>query len=197
MQSSILESKKYIIYILYILKRIFRIKKDKENLFDILGKKLSSFNLSKKRNIHENEMMVQTDFEGWLYIRFEDTKSWKRRYCILKDGQLYVFKDFSQQQLLAIFPISENYTISPDEGSKTKFGFKATHKDSRTIHFSCESQLNMVSWVNAMVKAGQPSNLLSFISNIVNIDSLRKPMALIPLKNSNRESMAVHSSFLF
>ena len=75
---------------------------------------------------------------------------------MLKDGDLFIFKQSDQQRLLARVPIEKQYAVTPDDHPpKNKFSFRIVRADSRFIQFATESQLGMVQWITAFVRAGQ------------------------------------------
>lgn len=101
-------------------------------------------------------LVTFADYEGHLNVRLSPTQNWKKRYCMLKDGDLFVFKQSDQQRLLARVPIEKQYAVTPDDHqSKNKFSFRIVRADSRFIQFATESQLSMVQWITAFVRAGQ------------------------------------------
>lgn len=128
--------------------------------------------------------MSNPDYEGWLYVRISDNRTWKRRYCVLKNQLLHLFKNSQQQRLIAIIPFNVECEILPDEteGAKTPYTFVAHHQRSRAIHFCAETQLSMVTWLNVLVRAIKDAKL--------------RPIPLIPIKNEKRASVLLPSPSL-
>ncbi|KAJ3034802.1 polar growth protein [Rhizophlyctis rosea] len=116
------------------------------------------------------------DYEGWLNVKI-GSRAWKRRWCVLKEDVLYVIKAPDQpSQVRAMIPLTSGYKILPDSDfSKSRFSFMAKHARNKTVHFSAETQLAMVSWINVMVRAGQQK-------------ARAGPIPLIPIKNNDRLS---------
>ena len=74
-------------------------------------------------------------------------------------------------QVRAMIPLTSGYKILPDSDfSKSRFSFMAKHARNKTVHFSAETQLAMVSWINVMVRAGQQSKCI--ISSLINRDDI-------------------------
>ncbi|KAI9096262.1 hypothetical protein DFS34DRAFT_161035 [Phlyctochytrium arcticum] len=116
------------------------------------------------------------DFSGYLSVRADSRRSWKKRWCILNGDMLHILKSQDEPRLVAEIPLTKNCQILPDsDPGHGKFAFMAIHPASPTFHFVAESQLAMVSWINALVRAGQQT-------------VRTKPVPLIPIKNNDRLS---------
>lgn len=81
-------------------------------------------------------------------------KGWQRRYCVLKDGVLYIFKKMNDKDCLnkVVMP---SYAVVPDMGSATGSGtssrmwcFKLTHPGCPTLNFSAESKEDLAHCVS-------------------------------------------------
>ncbi|KAJ3047791.1 hypothetical protein HK097_011159, partial [Rhizophlyctis rosea] len=120
--------------------------------------------------------LTNPDYEGWLNVKI-GSRAWKKRWCVLKEDVLYVIKAPDQpSQVRAMIPLTSGYKILPDSDfSKSRFSFMAKHARNKTVHFSAETQLAMVSWINVMVRAGQHK-------------ARAGPVPLIPIKNNDRLS---------
>ncbi|KAJ3116210.1 hypothetical protein HDU96_010154 [Phlyctochytrium bullatum] len=72
------------------------------------------------------------DIESFLYVRFESSGSYKRRWCILRDRSLYIMRSPTDLRLVALLKIGRSSEILPDEdapkhlhGAGTnRYGFK-------------------------------------------------------------------------
>ena len=108
--------------------------------------------------------VINSDFEGWIYIKSDDIRGWKKRYGVLNDGSLYIFKNnlvnysfikAKKQTFTHSIAITSGYTVSPSSGfSKTQYSFQLVHTEWKTIHFAATSQASMLTWINAIVRAG-------------------------------------------
>ncbi|KAJ3289237.1 polar growth protein [Borealophlyctis nickersoniae] len=144
-----------------------------------------SFSHRKPRDSKETKLQEDADldlraadYEGWLHVKVGHKQS-KKRWCVLKDGVLYILKSQEHQgrNVRAVIPLGSDYQILPDTDftSKSKFCFMAKHAENKTFHFAAETQLAMVSWINVMVRAGQQTVRAG-------------PIPLIPIKNNDRLS---------
>ncbi|KAJ3122501.1 polar growth protein, partial [Nowakowskiella sp. JEL0407] len=128
-----------------------------------------------RSEITEQPINVATDYDGWLYVKIDENKMWKKRWCILKNGSLYICKTAESSDALTAIKLSSDYEVLPDmaKSKKDKFPFMLKHK-SHTYHFVSDSQLSMVQWINALVRACS------------NKGAARVPMPVIPIKSSHR-----------
>ncbi|TPX70924.1 hypothetical protein SpCBS45565_g01409 [Spizellomyces sp. 'palustris'] len=165
-------------------------KEHEPNFLHFLAKSRSDFrglarNLTRghRRSKHSITQSVDLDRQfpnpdhaGWLHVRVGHAKGWKKRWCVLDAGILHILKGQNNPLVVADIPIGHNYTILPDANSAhARFAFMAMHRDAPTIHFSADTQLAMVSWINVMVRAGQHKGRAG-------------PVPLIPIKNNDRLS---------
>ncbi|KAH9270965.1 hypothetical protein BASA83_006921 [Batrachochytrium salamandrivorans] len=128
---------------------------------------------------------VTADYEGWLYVRIFKKRTWHRRYCFLYNGGLYLFKSQQLQQSLMMIPLNADSQILPDiaDNSKTPFLFKIKSiarsssiiDETWTVHFSADSQLAMVGWINVLVRSSNNALRTSLIP-------------LTPIKNTRRSA---------
>jgi hypothetical protein len=56
-----------------------------------------------ENGLEDSVVILNPEYEGWLYIRLSQNNPWKKRYCILKDGTLYVFKALSVSSFFTKF----------------------------------------------------------------------------------------------
>ncbi|KAJ1565815.1 Mediator of RNA polymerase II transcription subunit 7, partial [Nowakowskiella sp. JEL0078] len=90
---------------------------------------------------------VGTDNDGWLQVRVDKSRTWKRRWCILKNGVLYVCKDQKSTKYVEMIQLGDGYEIMPDvdKAKKGYFAFIAKNHN-RTYHFASDTQLSMIQW---------------------------------------------------
>ncbi|KAK6098303.1 hypothetical protein MT418_002343 [Batrachochytrium dendrobatidis] len=123
-----------------------------------------------------------SDYEGWLHVRVAQERSWHRRYCVLKDNLVQLFKAQQTQPCLLAISLGAQSKILPDvaERSKTPYLFKIETisdtpevKSFPIVHFAAETQISMVGWINILVRASQ--------------NELRTaPLPLLPIKDIRR-----------
>ncbi|KAJ3223906.1 hypothetical protein HK099_000567, partial [Clydaea vesicula] len=102
-------------------------------------------------------------FCGYLFVSIVhfERSNWIRRWCFIQGNILYICQGLKGSSCIALIPLS-TYKIEPDMKLQMKhptlFNFIATSPDKNTIiNFSAESQLELISWINALVRAGQNS----------------------------------------
>ncbi|KAJ3414053.1 hypothetical protein HDV05_007178 [Chytridiales sp. JEL 0842] len=99
--------------------------------------------------------------------------TWKQRWCILREGVLYIVKSPADLTLIAVLELDPLTQVLPDPGlgptSKARFGFKVVSITEHPqnfkggvdageveaipeVHFATEDQLLMIRWVKALVK---------------------------------------------
>ncbi|XP_070568295.1 connector enhancer of kinase suppressor of ras 2-like [Ptychodera flava] len=92
--------------------------------------------------------------EGWLYKKEERRgfgNKWSKRWCVLKDYSVFIFKDKSA--LIASGVISlPGYKISQASHSDTKraHAFKVSHPKVRDFIFASETLHDMSKWMNKL-----------------------------------------------
>eukprot|EP01113_Clastostelium_recurvatum_P050273 TRINITY_DN947_c0_g1_i2.p1 TRINITY_DN947_c0_g1~~TRINITY_DN947_c0_g1_i2.p1 ORF type:complete len:595 (-),score=118.85 TRINITY_DN947_c0_g1_i2:1-1632(-) len=112
--------------------------------------------------------MADAYASGWLTKQGGSVRSWKRRWCIVKQGNLvyYVDKGDSTPQG-SINLTSCTYALALYSEIKKEFCFKII-TGKRTYFFCAESEAETVMWIDALVKAGIHEDLEE-VETIVNI----------------------------
>ncbi|XP_025099133.1 connector enhancer of kinase suppressor of ras 2-like [Pomacea canaliculata] len=121
------------------------------------------------------------DCEGWLYKRKEKdrvlAKHWSKRWCVLKDLNLYYYKDKNDLKAEGVIYLPA-FQVSPVPTLKTKkflpedvnSAFKV-HNSGTAFYFASERQDDMSKWMNKMGLAA-----ISFdTSNMVTTGGFIKP----------------------
>ncbi|XP_072029642.1 uncharacterized protein [Amphiura filiformis] len=77
-------------------------------------------------------------------------KTWKRRYCVLKDACLYYYKDIDAPQALGVAHF-HGYSIQETEIGSKKYAFilKAPEEKLRTFYFIADHETDRKRWVAA------------------------------------------------
>ncbi|KAI8808719.1 hypothetical protein BJ742DRAFT_771771 [Cladochytrium replicatum] len=137
------------------------------------------------------------DQEGWLELRVNGDMLWKGRWCVLRSGELFIYKAQGQPKPLHVIPLTQGYRILPGmdstSGAKRDFVFTARRVPNmeagvfagtgrsrpvgHVFHFAVGNQLSMVTWINLLVRASQQV-------------SRSKPVPLIPIKSNYRNQTA-------
>ncbi|KAI8805470.1 hypothetical protein BJ742DRAFT_407933 [Cladochytrium replicatum] len=133
------------------------------------------------------------DQEGWLELRVNGDMLWKRRWCVLRSAELFIYKAQGQPKPLHVIPLAQGYRILPGmdstSGAKRDFVFTARRVPNteagvfagtgrsrpvgHVFHFAVGNQLSMVTWINLLVRASQQVSRF-------------KPVPLIPIKSNYR-----------
>ncbi|RUS73059.1 hypothetical protein EGW08_019174, partial [Elysia chlorotica] len=91
---------------------------------------------------------------GWLH-RLENTglsksKAWKRRWCVLADFALFIYKGEDEQTTLDSI-LLPSYRINPSteaDNIKRNFVFKVEHENTKTLYLAAEDSPDSVSWMS-------------------------------------------------
>jgi len=122
--------------------------------------------------------------KGWLYVRMDDELSWKKRWVVLIDNRLFILKSPDSDEegsihsiapkILLTLELDPTYKVLPDNTSGKEHNFLLQDPRLGGIHLAAENQLGVVTWINVLVRACT--------------NTKRKPLPLIPLKNTGRQA---------
>ena len=89
-------------------------------------------------------------YSGWLTKQGGSIKTWKKRWCVLKDNELWYYKnegDVKEQGTIVL----DGYTIDEDVGKvKQPNAFRLFHPDQRTFFLSAETVKAKGAWVRVL-----------------------------------------------
>ncbi|ESP03132.1 hypothetical protein LOTGIDRAFT_171735 [Lottia gigantea] len=129
------------------------------------------------------------DCEGWLYKRKTRdrgplTKHWVKRWCILKNNNLYYYKEKDDLKAEGVIHLLA-FQVSPATDIKTKkFAFKV-HNAGTTFYFGSERQEDMSKWMNKMGLAA-----INFdTSNIMTTGGFIKPETTVKAQGYGVQNM--------
>ncbi|KAF0377022.1 phospholipid binding protein [Gigaspora margarita] len=143
-------------------------------------------------SIGENEETLKNlgtpDYEGWLMKQDDKNKSWKNRFCVLKEQTLYYFQNDKMVQTLRVKGSINitGYRVIPDENIlQGKYGFKLVHDIERPYYFAHENLGKMREWMKAIMKATISRDPTSpvFSSSELNTMSLAEARKLVHKKS--------------
>ena len=79
-------------------------------------------------------------------------KNWRRRYFILKKGELSYFKDPKDTDALGVVPLPGRIVAPADPGKRlfNKFGFKVAKEGERSYYICADDAKEMYRWMNAL-----------------------------------------------
>eukprot|EP00128_Syssomonas_multiformis_P000656 Colp12_sorted_trinity150504_noHs@30519 len=88
---------------------------------------------------------------GYLTKQGGGHKSWKRRYCILKDSTLYYYKTPEDSEALGAIRLL-GYAVGHADIGKA-FCLKMERAQARTFYFHADDEPTMLKWLDALTKA--------------------------------------------
>ncbi|KAJ3158839.1 polar growth protein [Geranomyces michiganensis] len=98
------------------------------------------------------------DFTGELEFRENEKGAWKKRWCVIDGGHLWVLKSREQPKETFRVPLTPSTQFLPSTSTAAHpYTFCVrTPAPARVVRlqFAAEAQLEMVSWLNALVRAG-------------------------------------------
>jgi len=122
--------------------------------------------------------------KGWLYVRMDDEVNWKKRWVVLIDNRLFILKspdsdedssiNMNAPKILLTLELDATHKVLPDNNNGREHNFLLQDPRLGGIHLAAENQLGVVTWINVLVRACT--------------NTKRKPLPLIPLKNTGRQA---------
>lgn len=105
--------------------------------------------------------------EGYLTQRTGNiTKSSKRRFLLIKAGQLFILKD-DKTKTISSFTLT-NVSVTGEPSSK-KSGFTITLKSGKQLSFSCRDKEQQDDWVSALMDEIEKKNAIYTISHVTDL----------------------------
>ncbi|KAJ3253221.1 polar growth protein [Boothiomyces macroporosus] len=144
------------------------IKQKRSSIAQSMSTLTRKLSLRKESNAIPVPQFDDSNLRAYLNVKAESEMMFHRKKCILKGSSIYIFKK-DDQQISQIVHMNDPSSILPSD-KPNSFMIKDTINQTKTI-FTCSSQLEMISWVNKLVRATQPPIHKS---------------PLIPIKNANR-----------
>ncbi|GAA5954928.1 hypothetical protein JCM21900_005938, partial [Sporobolomyces salmonicolor] len=89
---------------------------------------------------------------GYLMKKGERRKAWKKRWFVLRGGQLAMYKNDKEYQLLRLVPISDIHTAAPVELKKHSHTFGIV-TPKRTYYVKADSDADMREWCQLVDRA--------------------------------------------
>ncbi|KAF6018921.1 hypothetical protein EB796_022742 [Bugula neritina] len=91
------------------------------------------------------------DCSGYLHKMGGHYKSWKKRYCVLKDGCLFYYCDVNSRSAQGVAHL-HGYTTNanPVTNKKNAFDLVPPESKMRTFHFYAETKVDQERWLRAM-----------------------------------------------
>lgn len=86
----------------------------------------------------------------------------KRRWCVLKDQHLYIFKNQEEPaQFVIALPGCDISTVPRGDKSKVSYPFKITQDGVAAVILGIEEEKDLSAWMNALITASVAKNPLS------------------------------------
>eukprot|EP01088_Endostelium_zonatum_P011330 TRINITY_DN25464_c0_g1_i1.p1 TRINITY_DN25464_c0_g1~~TRINITY_DN25464_c0_g1_i1.p1 ORF type:complete len:473 (-),score=75.91 TRINITY_DN25464_c0_g1_i1:108-1526(-) len=86
--------------------------------------------------------------EGWLTKRGGQIKTWKKRWCVLKDGSLHYYKS-KGGELQGSFKVGSVSAVNIDNTKKKKFCFEVCTPE-RNYYLFADTESSMKEWITAI-----------------------------------------------
>ncbi|KAI9007120.1 hypothetical protein BC832DRAFT_591722 [Gaertneriomyces semiglobifer] len=105
--------------------------------------------------------LAHADKDGYMLFRNHDEQSYRRRWCILKEKAIHIFKSKMDSVLAITIHLTPDLQVIPECTNSTKdhFAFSLVTPQpgtgSHTLAFSfvADSRLDMLTWISAFVRA--------------------------------------------
>jgi hypothetical protein len=93
------------------------------------------------------------DCHGFLFKQGYNIRSWKKRYCVLKDHQLFYYGKMHHTTAYGVMNL-HGYSVAMGRTTEKKFYFQAPppERHMRTYYFYCETAVERDRWVRALEK---------------------------------------------
>ncbi|XP_028393685.1 uncharacterized protein LOC114518010 isoform X2 [Dendronephthya gigantea] len=86
----------------------------------------------------------------------------KRRWCVLKDQHLYIFKTVEEPALFQIaLPGCDISTVPKSDKTKVSYSFKITQNGVAAVILGIEEEKDLSAWMNALITASVSKNSVS------------------------------------
>ncbi|KAK4046748.1 Subunit of the glycosylphosphatidylinositol transamidase complex-like protein [Microbotryomycetes sp. JL201] len=91
---------------------------------------------------------------GYLMKKGEKRKTWKKRWFVLRGGQLAMYKNDKEYRLLRLIPLQEIHSVGPVEIKKHSHAFGIV-TPKRTYYIKAESDAAVQAWCRSIEQAKQ------------------------------------------
>ncbi|KAL5014098.1 hypothetical protein ScPMuIL_008368 [Solemya velum] len=93
---------------------------------------------------------------GYLSKLGRGTRSWRKRYCVLKDACIYYYKAMSSYSAQGVAHL-HGYSVDSCgvQGKKLTFALHPPEKQMRTFYFCADNHTDRLRWMDAMTKSIQ------------------------------------------
>ncbi|GAA5996052.1 PH domain-containing protein [Rhodotorula paludigena] len=89
---------------------------------------------------------------GYLMKKGERRKAWKKRWFVLRGGQLAMYKSDKEYRLLRLIPLTDIHTVAPVELKKHAHAFGIV-TPKRTYYVTADSDADVTAWCRLIERA--------------------------------------------
>ena len=103
--------------------------------------------------------LKDVDHEGWLNKLGGSgltPRNWRRRWFVLKGGNLYYYKTAYDVSALGLVKLN-GYSLQATQDSKKKFAFQLSKEGERTYYFIADTAEDMSKWMSLLESAALDS----------------------------------------
>jgi len=94
--------------------------------------------------------LIGPTIQGNLQLYFSSgLKTWHKRYCVLKDSVLYLYKKPTDPDTCDKM-VLPSYTLSPCTIGGKQWAFKAEHPGCKSSIFATDTKEEFTNWLNAL-----------------------------------------------
>ncbi|KAM0752503.1 PH-domain-containing protein [Meredithblackwellia eburnea MCA 4105] len=102
---------------------------------------------------------------GYLMKKGERRKAWKRRWFVLRGGQVAMYKNDKEYQLLRLIPLTEIHTCAPIEFKKHAHTFGIV-TPRRTYYVKATSDAEVQDWCSNVERAKEEMKALATVTSV-------------------------------
>lgn len=133
---------------------------------------------------------------GYLMKKGERRKAWKKRWFVLRGGQVAMYKTDKEYQLLRLIPLTDIHTCAPIEFKKHSFTFGIVTPD-RTYYVKADSAADVHDWCTKVERAKEDSKALATVTSLdtptpgdvtPHAQTSQTPAGAIPIPSSSSSS---------
>ncbi|KAH9815184.1 hypothetical protein DFH28DRAFT_1057724 [Melampsora americana] len=119
-----------------------------------------------------SERIGTPDHVGWMRKKGEKYPTWKMRYFILKNSNLYYLKSENEVRIKGLIKLGGYKVVMDDDVNPGRYGFKIIHDDGSSHAFSADDSKLLRDWMKAMMKATIDRDWLAPVISSCNIPTM-------------------------
>lgn len=91
--------------------------------------------------------------EGWLTKESGPTRSWKRRWVVVQEGNLYYYEDQAKTKPKGCILLEDCFVVPADKETKKDHTFSIYHSTRRTFYFQASDRRELDAWMSTIIEA--------------------------------------------